>query len=98
MDSLLGLTDWNSSLSIYPIYGGTNFGFTNGAEHPDYIGPIEYSDYYAVATSYDFDAPISEAGDPTQKFYTLMSVFAKYFPIPNGTIPAPSPKVSPFPS
>jgi len=93
MDELLSL-DFNASLNIYPLFGGTNFGFSNGADHPEYIGPIEISGYHPDSTSYDFDTALDEAGDPTQKFYTLQAVFSKYFPVSPAPIPPPSPKGS----
>jgi len=38
-------------------HGGTNFGFTSGANH--------YGTYEPTITSYDYCAPLSEAGDMT---------------------------------
>ena len=32
---------------------------------------MKLSPYQADATSYDYDTAISEAGDPTEKFFTL---------------------------
>lgn len=36
------------------FHGGTNFGFTNGAN--------DKGTYRPTATSYDYDAPLDEAG------------------------------------
>lgn len=33
--------------------------------------------YQPVPTSYDYDAPISEAGDITPKFYAMRDIIAK---------------------
>ena len=47
--------------------GGTNFGFWNGANFG----------YIPTITSYDYDAPISEAGDFTQKAAAIRDLFVK---------------------
>ena len=50
-----------------------SFGFENGANtNPFSVEP----------TSYDYDSPISEAGDLTQKYFMFKEVIAKYLPIP----------------
>lgn len=66
-----------------------SFGFSNGAQHPGLLGG-----YRAVTTSYDFDAPINEAGDITEKFLAVRDVIAKYVKIPEIPLPPPSPKGS----
>ena len=62
------------SVNIYMFHGGTNFGFTNGANDKGVYRPI--------ATSYDYDAPLDEAGRPTAKFHAFRSVIARYAPVP----------------
>lgn len=54
--------DLGASFNIYMIYGGTNFGFMNGAQR-NLLGG-----YHAVTTGYDYDAAISEWGGYTQKY------------------------------
>lgn len=63
------------------FYGGTNFGFTSGAN----LGPEET--YLPDITSYDYDAPMTEAGDPTMKYYLLKDLILQHLPNPNVTIP-----------
>ncbi|GFS06358.1 beta-galactosidase [Elysia marginata] len=63
----------------YMFVGGTNFGFTNGANSPPY-GP--------VPTSYDYDSPISEAGDITSKYYAVRDIISKYLPLPAMSVPS----------
>lgn len=60
------------SFNFYMIYGGTNFGFTSGA---NYSGdhPIQPD-----LTSYDYDAPISEAGWATPKYDSIRAIMKKY--------------------
>lgn len=75
------------SVSLYMFYGGTNFGFTAGANEDN-------SSYYnADVTSYDYDAPIDEAGDPTAKYFAIRELIGRFFPLPNVTVPKQTPKV-----
>ncbi|OII39499.1 beta-galactosidase [Curtobacterium sp. MMLR14_010] len=62
------------SVNVYMFHGGTNFGFTNGANDKGVYRPI--------ATSYDYDAPLDEAGRPTPKFHAFRSVIERYAPVP----------------
>eukprot|EP00794_Sanderia_malayensis_P003774 gene3774-4297_t len=75
---------FNASVNMYMFEGGTNFGFMNGAT----FGKV----YQPVPTSYDYDAPLNEAGDPTDKYFKIRKVISKYLPIPPGPIPKPTPK------
>lgn len=70
-----------ASVNIYMFHGGTNFGLTNGANHK--------GRYLPLVTSYDYDAPLDEAGNPTAKFFALRDVIAKYAPVPD-EVPAPA--------
>ncbi|MDR6571585.1 beta-galactosidase [Curtobacterium sp. 320] len=71
LDDLLAA---GGSVNIYMFHGGTNFGFTNGAN--------DKGVYRAIATSYDYDAPLDEAGRPTEKFHAFRSVIERYAPVP----------------
>lgn len=77
-----------ASVNIYMFHGGTNFGFMNGANHT--------GRYQPDVTSYDYDAPLTEAGDVTPKWHAFRKVIGKYVPVPLGEAPAPSPKLAPF--
>ena len=57
------------SFNYYMIHGGTNFGFTSGANYN------KDHDIQPDLTSYDYDAPISEAGWATPKYHALREVF-----------------------
>ncbi|WP_077413691.1 glycoside hydrolase family 35 protein [Chryseobacterium sp. JV274] len=59
------------SFNYYMIHGGTNFGFTSGANYD------RDHDIQPDLTSYDYDAPISEAGWATPKYNALREVFQK---------------------
>lgn len=71
LDDLLAL---GASVNIYMFHGGTNFGFTNGANDKGVYQPI--------ITSYDYDAPLDEAGEPTEKFWAFRDVIAKHASVP----------------
>lgn len=48
--------------------------------------------YEAQPTSYDYDAPLSEAGDLTEKYFALRDVIRKFEKVPEGFIPPSTPK------
>jgi beta-galactosidase len=76
-----------ASVNFYMWHGGTNFGFMNGAN-------AFFNHYAPDVTSYDYDAPLSEAGDLTKKYFALRKVIGKYAPLPNLPLPAPAPKLN----
>ena len=90
LDYILGC---GGSANLYVFHGGTNFGFNAGAN-----GGVGQNDKYApTVTSYDYDAPLSECGDPTEKYFAFQQVIRKYRPdAPFGT-PQPGKKQAPAP-
>jgi len=77
------LLENKKSLNFYVIHGGTNFGFTAGANSGG-------KGYEPDITSYDYDAPINEQGRPTKKYFALRELIAKHAgPLPE--IPEPMP-------
>lgn len=78
LDALLAT---GASVNIYMVHGGTNFGLTNGANHK--------GRYLPLATSYDYDAPLDEASDPTAKYFAFRDVIARYAPVADEP-PAPA--------
>jgi len=68
----------DESFSIYMAHGGTTFGLWAGADGP----------FKPDTSSYDYDAPISEAGWTTPKFFQTRDLFAKYL-LPGEKIPDP---------
>uniref|UniRef100_A0A2H8TM91 Beta-galactosidase n=1 Tax=Melanaphis sacchari TaxID=742174 RepID=A0A2H8TM91_9HEMI len=74
MKSMLSM---NASFSFYMFHGGTNFGFTSGANTND---TNENIGYIPQLTSYDYDAPLTEAGDLTEKYFKIKQTLdnAKY--------------------
>ena len=59
----------NISFSLYMTHGGTNFSHWAGANSPGYQPDV---------TSYDYDAPINESGNPTPKYWLLRETLSKY--------------------
>lgn len=61
------------NLNLFLLRGGTNFGFISGCS------ARKHTDLPQV-TSYDFDAPITEWGVPTEKYYAVQRVTRELFP------------------
>ncbi|XP_067364751.1 beta-galactosidase-1-like protein 2 isoform X2 [Channa argus] len=70
------------SINLYMFHGGTNFGFMNGALAVGLPAPKP------MVTSYDYDAPLSEAGDYTTKYHLLRNVFSRYHTQPLPELPS----------
>jgi beta-galactosidase len=88
LHSLKDMLSKGASVNFYMFFGGTNFGFTAGANDG---GPGRYN---VDVTSYDYDAPLDEAGDPTQKFYDIRNTIGQFFPLPSVPLPVKEPKMS----
>lgn len=85
------LMEHGKSFNYYVIHGGTNFGFwagantgANGAYQPD-------------VTSYDYDSPINEMGEPTPKYMALRELVQQYSKKKLPAIPEPIPSIT-FPA
>ncbi|MEA9986243.1 beta-galactosidase family protein [Subtercola sp. RTI3] len=63
-----------ASFSLYMFHGGTNFGFTNGAN--------DKGVYQPTVTSYDYDAPLAENGDATAKYYAMKQAISEFHAVP----------------
>ncbi|KAL0842023.1 hypothetical protein ABMA28_014239 [Loxostege sticticalis] len=70
------------NVNFYMFFGGSNFEFYAGANYG--------STYTPDITSYDYDAPLSEAGDPTPKYYAIRNAM-KEFNFEANDIPEPTP-------
>ncbi len=58
------------SFSLYMTHGGTNFHHWAGANSPGFAPDV---------TSYDYDAPISESGQATDKYWQLREMMSEYY-------------------
>jgi beta-galactosidase len=72
------------SVSMYMFHGGTSFGWMNGANSDGH-------NFQPDTTSYDYDAPLDEKGEPRAKFETFRKVIAEV----TGKTPPPLPKLVP---
>ncbi|MDF0480304.1 beta-galactosidase [Vagococcus sp. PNs007] len=61
------------SINFYMFHGGTNFGFYNGCSD-------QFTHSTPQITSYDYDAPLTEWGMPTEKFYAIQKVIEEECP------------------
>ena len=87
--------DWmlahNASFNLYMAHGGSSFGFMAGANRGHYYQPD--------VSSYDYDAPLDEAGRPTEKFFAVQSLIRKHAPTSFSTstsfppLPPPEPAI-----
>ncbi|MEU0843457.1 beta-galactosidase [Streptomyces sp. NPDC005962] len=84
LDALLSV---GASVNIYMFHGGTNFAFTSGANHDHAYAP--------AVTSYDYDAVLTECGDPGPKYAAFREVIARHAAVPDEPLPEPSPKLPP---
>lgn len=78
------------SINMYMFHGGTTRAFMNGANYNN------ESPYEPQTSSYDYDAPLDEAGNATAKFMQFRNVIKKHLPI--GTVlpnmPEPKPAIA----
>lgn len=58
------------SFSVFPVHGGTNFGFYAGANNDPRTG----GDYHTDLTSYDYGSPIDEQGRPTAEYHQYREI------------------------
>jgi len=65
----------NASVNMYMAHGGTSFGLKAGADYD--------TSYTPQPTSYDYDAPISEAGDLTPKYWAIRETNGKFVSLPS---------------
>ncbi|NLR68451.1 beta-galactosidase [Chitinophaga varians] len=68
------------SINMYMFHGGTTRGYMNGANYND------HAPYSPQISSYDYDAPLDEAGNATPKFMAFRKVIAKHL-APGATLP-----------
>ncbi|XP_046564321.1 beta-galactosidase-like [Haliotis rubra] len=75
------LLAYGANINMYMFDGGTNFGYTSGSL-PGTGNKVKF-----VTTTYDHDAPMSEAGDLREKYHTIRKVVYKYVKRPVAPVP-----------
>lgn len=78
--SLKDMMDRRISFSLYMAHGGTTFGIWSGANTPP---------YRSFTSSYDYNAPISEAGWRTDKFDAVRALLKDYLNPGEALAPVP---------
>ncbi len=85
-DALREILECGASVNLYMAHGGTSFAGWAGANRGG--GALHDGVLEPDVTSYDYDAPIDEAGRPTEKFWRFRSLLAGYA---DGPLPEPPP-------
>lgn len=70
---IIWMLDNDVSFNVYMLHGGTNFGFTSGANWSS-------GQYSADTTSYDYDSPLDETGRITEKFFMFRDTIKPFLP------------------
>lgn len=70
------ILNYPASVNFYMFHGGTSFGFLNGANVDD--SNTDNRGYQPDISAYDYDAPLTEAGDYTDKYVMIKEVIAKH--------------------
>jgi beta-galactosidase len=78
------LMENKKSFNFYVVHGGTNFGYTAGANSGG-------KGYEPDITSYDYDAPVNEQGQATAKYMVLRKLIGSYLPKGKKLPPIPDP-------
>ena len=70
------------SFNLYVFHGGTNFGFTAGANADRVEGAKSgvSHNFMPDVTSYDYDAPLTEQGRITEKYKAIRNIIQSYLP------------------
>jgi beta-galactosidase len=76
-----------AGVNIYMFHGGTSFGMMAGSS---WIG----NKFLPDVTSYDYDAPLDEAGRPTAKFFAYRDAIAKATGVMPPAVPAAPPSMA----
>ncbi|CAF0819770.1 unnamed protein product [Rotaria sordida] len=73
LEEILLNSKYEISINFYMFFGGTNFGFTSGGHH------FPSEKYAPLVTSYDYNAPLNESGDPTEKYFVIQNIIKKFY-------------------
>ncbi|GAA3396756.1 beta-galactosidase family protein [Streptomyces roseoviridis] len=84
--ALREILECGASVNVYMAHGGTNFAGWAGANR---AGRLHGGELRPTVTSYDYDAPVDEAGLPTEKFWRFREVLAGYARGPLPEVPEP---------
>ncbi len=87
------LLEHRKSFNLYMFAGGSNFGFTAGAnaDRLDASTNGIACSFMPDITSYDYDAPVGEQGNVTSKYHALRELMATHQPAGTTLPPVPAP-------
>ncbi|MER7518263.1 beta-galactosidase family protein [Streptomyces sp. NPDC126499] len=88
--ALREILECGASVNVYMAHGGTNFAGWAGANR---AGRLHGGALRPTVTSYDYDAPVDEAGLPTEKFWLFREVLAAYAEGPLPEVPEPPARI-----
>ncbi|KAH9366330.1 hypothetical protein HPB48_006218 [Haemaphysalis longicornis] len=77
------MMDQGANVIFYLYHGGTSFGFKAGTSAGS-----------PLVTSYDYNAPLAEDGDPRPVYFSIRKVIERYMHVPSGKLPRASPKLN----
>ncbi|MFE5616363.1 beta-galactosidase family protein [Streptomyces sp. NPDC056524] len=89
--ALREILECGASVNVYMAHGGTNFAGWAGANR---AGELHEGELLPTVTSYDYDAPVDEAGLPTEKYWRFREVLARYAEGPLPDVPAPPRRIA----
>ena len=75
------------SISLYMVEGGTSFGWMNGANW-------DHKTYEPDVSSYDYDAPMDEAGRLRPKYFAMRTMIADVTHVTPPAVPQPRPMMT----
>ncbi|MFJ8665904.1 beta-galactosidase family protein [Streptomyces sp. NPDC093600] len=89
--ALREILECGASVNVYMAHGGTNFAGWAGANR---AGALHEGVLRPTVTSYDYDAPVDEAGLPTEKFWRFREVLAAFAEGPLPEVPEPPRRIA----
>jgi beta-galactosidase len=90
LDEIKWFLSKNYSFNLYMVHGGTTWAFMNGANFDSGAD----GHYMPETTSYDYDAPIDEAGRPTKKYAAFRDAIAEHTGVKPPDVPQNLPLVA----
>ncbi|MFB7373914.1 beta-galactosidase [Streptomyces sp. NPDC056222] len=89
--TLREILECGASVNVYMAHGGTNFAGWAGANR---AGELHEGELRPTVTSYDYDAPVDEAGLPTEKYWLFREVLAEFADGPLPEVPEPPRRIA----
>ncbi|GGT65159.1 MULTISPECIES: glycoside hydrolase family 35 protein [Streptomyces] len=89
--TLREILECGASVNLYMAHGGTNFAGWAGANRD---GALHEGELRPTVTSYDYGAPVDEAGLPTEKYWRFREVLAAFADGPLPEVPGPPRRIA----